>query len=67
MTLFQITYVDDQRLLHILVADQLHVAILIIMNLDLQHSHHLSSGLRNGELPFRSAAPVPVCREMEEV
>lgn len=54
------TYVDDQRLLHVLVADQLHVTVFIVMNLNLQHADHLGGGLRNGELPFRPAAAIPV-------
>lgn len=54
-----VTHRNSERLLNVLVADQLHIAIFIIMHLDLEHTHHLSHTLRHAELPFGPTATVP--------
>lgn len=54
-----VTHRNDNRVLNILVADQLHIAVFIIMDLDFQHPHHLSRSLRHAELPLWPTATIP--------
>lgn len=54
-----VTHRNGERLLNVLVADQLHVAIFIIMDLDFEHAHQLSRTLRHRELPLGPTASVP--------
>lgn len=49
--------------MNVLVADQLHIAIFIIMHLDLEHPRKLSRPLRDFKLPFGPRATVPAQTE----